>query len=331
MARKLKASTLWRVVKALPPAQWTTLDKAHGQAVAIFGDFGHCRRRNDRGRARWQARGGGVRAGSARRPEPVPFADRQKRYLILTKEFWRDAAITASTTTIAVASPYRRGSRDPWRRSHRSGMPYSRATPTSRDFTASRRPAQTRTTSAGPPIRHCAVVGRRRDMTGSPSTPRSRAAASTPRPWRPTRPDRQSILIDAMLGNGAAINTTKNPRAASSPKPCAASARLCFSSKKAEGKPGAAIRSCSRITGYYRITPDDFFLGGACLDSIAHWRPRHDPCSQAANVDIAQPLSRHPSRDEAGRSADGQDQGHIARQRCRDGRTDPRRSAPMWR
>ena len=37
MARKLKASTLWRVVKALPPAQWTTLDKAHGQAVAIFG------------------------------------------------------------------------------------------------------------------------------------------------------------------------------------------------------------------------------------------------------------------------------------------------------
>ena len=94
----------------------------------------------------------------------MPFADRQKRYLILTKEFWRDAAITASTTTIAVASPYDAGSRYP-RRSHRSGMPYSRATPTSRDFYGKspaelksrndeRRAADPPLRRRGPPTRH---------------------------------------------------------------------------------------------------------------------------------------------------------------------------------
>jgi len=109
MARKPKAPTLWHVVKALPPAQWTTLDKAHAQAVTMFDDADIAA-----GEMTKAARAGKLVVAvcelAASDPyKPVPFADRPKRYLILTKEFWRDSAITAGPFLVDVASPHRRG------------------------------------------------------------------------------------------------------------------------------------------------------------------------------------------------------------------------------
>lgn len=199
MARKLKASTLWRVVKALPPAQWTTLDKAHGQAVAIFGDSDIAA-----GEMTEAARGGKlvVAVCELAAPDdpykPVPFADRQKRYLILTKEFWRDAAITASTTTIAVASPYRRGQPLPapqppqWHAifaRHADVAQLYGKPPAAQVANDERRAADPPLRRRGPPTRHDwlaihAEIARR---------------CINPKTLRVDLPDRQSILIDAML------------------------------------------------------------------------------------------------------------------------------------